>query len=184
MQSFGNPRLDPDEANLKRLYKAENYAGMLKVVKDHLRMPVRLTLGLHNNDDEGPRGAPAWLQRMGEVPLYGTQALGEYRAIVYIRRSFISRTYFEALVLVMAHEISHLVLHSTRHSLRNREEAVDLTAMLLGYRSFYVWHTGASLRGGAIGWALTWLNDSFRDRPRYGYLSFDEIRYAARLMQT
>jgi len=38
----------------------------------------------------------------------------------------------------IAHELSHIVLSEIGHPLADSEEAVDLTAMLLGYRDIYV----------------------------------------------
>lgn len=196
-QSLGDPRRGPNEAELKRLYEAKSYAGMLGVIKDHLRMPVRLRLGLHNNDDVGPKTS-VWLERVGEVPLYGTRALEEYRATVFVRRSFIRREPFEVVVLAMAHEISHLVLDAIRHPLKRQEETVDLAAMLLGYRSFYLRHADdEGTRARSMFDAMESLRDLLADLGskrtskdssgvayRYSYLTFEEIRYAARLMQT
>lgn len=140
-QSLGEPRPLADAAELERLYKAKDYSGMLRSVKEKLRLPVRLRLGLTNSG--GPVGrsgreVPAWVEHTTPTPMYGTQAFEQHRVTVFIRRTFIADVPFGVIVVAMAHELCHVVLDALGHPLCNQEEAVDLTAMLLGYRAFYL----------------------------------------------
>ena len=57
---------------------------------------------------------------------------------MFIKKSFLDEDRFEQVVMAIAHELSHIVLHGLNHPLRECEVAVDLTAMILGYRDFYL----------------------------------------------
>jgi hypothetical protein len=54
------------------------------------------------------------------------------------------------VAIAIAHELSHVVLDSIRHPLFREEKAVDLTAMLLGFRRLYL--SGAHTEKGQIGY--------------------------------
>jgi len=72
------------------------------------------------------------------MPLYGTRAFQDQTLTMYIRKSFIEKAPFGAFVTAASHELSHVVLKAVNSPLYSREEAVDLTAMLLGYRHFFL----------------------------------------------
>jgi len=86
---------------------------------------------------DGPhKNAPAWVQLPFDMPEFGSTAFKKMKIKMYFRKSFFEQAYDEAAVAV-AHEFSHVVLKSTRHPLRKCERAVDLTAMLLGFRRLF-----------------------------------------------
>ena len=90
---------------------------------------------------------------------------------VYLRKSFLQRAPFETVVMGLAHEFCHLVLDSTGNPLRRSEVAVDLTAMLLGFRDFFV-----------TGCTYCYSVEGEEYREMVGYLSRDELLYAAQAM--
>jgi hypothetical protein len=93
---------------------------------------------------------------------------------------------FEKVVMAIAHELSHVVLDAVGHRLRECEEAVDLTAMLLGYRDVYL----AGSEYLEVRPASAWESFRLSLRSRFlgvqtrtfqslGYLTPEEVRYAA-----
>jgi hypothetical protein len=112
------------------------------------------------------------------MPLYGTREFEQTEVMMYLRKSFLRDGFFESTVLAIAHELCHIVLDGIAHPLRRSEEAVDLTAMLLGFRDFYV--TGCHITRRAPR-QMTELHVSYTisTELRCGYLSPEEVKYAA-----
>jgi hypothetical protein len=81
------------------------------------------------------KGAPAWISVPKEMPAYGTKAFKDMRLDLHLRRSLLQRSSHDRIAIAIAHELSHVVLDSIHHPLRGCEKAVDLTAMLLGFRA-------------------------------------------------
>ena len=61
-------------------------------------------------------------------------------------RSFLEQRPFDEVSIGIAHELSHLVLDSIKHPLRHCEKAVDLTAMMLGFRRLFATGTYKEIR--------------------------------------
>jgi hypothetical protein len=193
-RSLGEPRPPADARELECLFEARDYAGMLRSVKAKLRLNMRLWLGLANSG--GPisrsgRPAPAWVEGTTPMPMYGTRAFEQHQVTVFIRKTFIADVPFGVIVIAMAHELCYVVLDAIGHPLREQEEAVDLTAMLLGYRDFYLKYASSvssktdwdGFFGAIMAGKLPVLTTETTEY-RFGYLSSEEIRLAARLMRT
>ena len=154
---------------LRSLFAQSRFTDMAKLVRDSLNLNMRLRVGLVNS---GGPDAPAWIQRPVPMPSFGTHAFRETVVTMFLRKSFLVGHAFEAIVCAMAHEQAHIVLFCTNHSLQDSEEAVDLTAMMLGYRDFYRLSSRTEITG-----------DYIREK-NYGYLSPEEVTYAANIMST
>jgi hypothetical protein len=164
-------------------YNRRNYNAMVGHAKSHLRLDLGIRLGMVNSG--GPQGdssVPAWVEMPvdEEMPLMGTQMFRSLQVTMYLRKSHLQKCDFEATVCTIAHELCHIVLNGARHPLRTQEEAVDLTAMLMGFRDFYV--TGAhSLRD--ISTAEERLTGTTKYlQTQHGYLSREEVGHAATYM--
>src|SRR3989344_2146748 len=134
INSLGQPRPEADACELERLHKAGELAKMLGAIRDKLNLNMRLRLARVN---VGGLDAPMWIEVPKPMPGFGTRAFRNASVTVYIRKTFITRAPYGAMVVGMAHELSHVVLEALRHPLRNQEEAVDLAAMLLGFRDIF-----------------------------------------------
>jgi hypothetical protein len=75
---------------------------------------------------------------LAKMPPYGSKEFREMRVDMYLRRSFLEESEYDHIAIVIAHELSHLILNSIAHPLQYCEKAVDLTAMLLGFRHLYI----------------------------------------------
>lgn len=85
----------------------------------------------------------------------------------YVRKEFIQRAPCGTLVLALSHELSHIALRAIGHSLLAVEEAVDLTAMFLGFKDYFIKYS---------------IYESDTSTFRIGYLTREEYVYAASLM--
>lgn len=168
--SLGPMRPPIEEEALQEAYDSKNYHEMVRLIKTHCRIGLRLRLGLVNH---GSGNIPAWVARPKHLPFTGTPEYQQTQVDLYLRKSFLSRCDFEQVVLAISHEMSHLVLDSLRHKLRHTEEAVDLTAMMLGFRDFYV--TGCKQIFGLS-------SGEERVVRSLGYLTLEEVNHAARYM--
>jgi hypothetical protein len=174
-EALGGGRPPVARKQLWVMYSEKNYTGIVKFVRDSMNLDLRIRVGLSNVDSRTQ--APAWVQMPSPMPPLGTPAFKQTLATVFLSKSFLSRANFDQVVLAVAHEISHIVLNSTNHPLRDQETAVDLTAMLLGYRDFYV--------GGceSVRIERRWFSRiETHAHQRYGYLTPDEVRYADRIL--
>ncbi len=136
--SLGPIKAPVAEEKLRIMYDARDYAGMIGHIKSVLRLDMGVVLGLVNRG--GPKekpNSPAWIEKPQVMPPYGTSAFRQVTVTLYLRKSFVEGS-FDETVLAIAHEFSHIVLDAICHPLRQEEEAVDLTAMLLGFRDFYI----------------------------------------------
>jgi hypothetical protein len=134
--SLGNGRPTVSRKQLRSFFAAKDYAGMVKFIRDSMNLDVRLRLGVANGG--GPPNAIAWIPLPPRLPSFGSREFRAWKFTVFIRKSFLDEGRFEQVVMAIAHELSHVVLHGLNHPLRECEVAVDLTAMLLGYRDFYL----------------------------------------------
>jgi hypothetical protein len=127
-------------AALKSLHKAHDYKGMVKLIKRAMNIEDVTFLVIWVPEGAEKTGkhkdAAAWVETPVPMPSYGTKEFRELTIKMYFRKEFFEQAYDQAGV-VIAHEFSHVVLESIRHPLRRCEKVVDLTAMLLGFRSLY-----------------------------------------------
>lgn len=121
--------------DLKRLHRKEDYEGMVRLIRNVMNLDVRLRIGWVNSG--GPEEAPAWVSVPPEMPRYGSKEFKDATILLFIRKSFLERSTYAQATIVIAHELSHIVLDSIQHPLRENEKAVDLTAMLLGFSALY-----------------------------------------------
>ncbi len=132
---LGPQPLPVDEAMLRKQFEEKDYTGMFKAIKEQMVLLLQLRIGFVNKG--GPEGVPAWIQGKLSYPIYGTPEYKRTKETIFIRKSFLAQAQFPSVVYAMAHELSHVLLGSLQHQLRNDEVAADLTVLLCGYGSFY-----------------------------------------------
>ena len=79
----------------------------------------------------GVEGITAQVSIPSYLPLYGTSGLQGFPISVKISDNCLR--YPETFAAIMAHELSHIVLHSLQHKEKDNEFYTDLTAMILGF---------------------------------------------------
>ncbi len=167
------PRAAPiDSEPLYRLHAAGDYEGMLRFIRTAMNLEVRLRVGWVTSG--GPKdkpNAPAWIELPAQMPHYGSAAFKNLTLTVFFRKSFLAARGYDEVAVAIAHELSHIVLDAIGHPLRREEKAVDLTAMLLGFRRLY---RSACHKERRFGDFTLW--------RRLGYLTPDEVARANRLL--
>jgi hypothetical protein len=134
------PRVSPiPEDALRSLHAAQDYKGFVAFIKKTMKIECRLIVAWVNSGaSKGMEEAPAWIRTPDPMPIYGTKAFRELTLTMFLRKSKLEQWSYDQMAIVVAHELSHVVLNSIGHPLRGCEKAVDLTAMVLGFRRLYV----------------------------------------------
>jgi hypothetical protein len=160
---------------LEVLHAARDYKGMVRLIKRAMNVETDIRVVWVSEGEAGDasfRNSPAWIKLLKEMPPYGSEAFRQLRIDIFLRKSFLDQSQFDEISMCIAHELSHLVLESIGHPLRECEKAVDLTAMMLGFHKLFVTGTHKEMR----------LNNRIEIRE-LGYLTLEEVREAARIIE-
>lgn len=111
------------EINLSYVSKNYKLSGDSKFESRHLAKTDYAGRGIE--------GISAQIAIPNNLPLFGTSGLKSFPIDVRISENF--KEYPETFIAVMAHELSHIVLHSLWHKEKDNEFCTDLTAMILGF---------------------------------------------------
>lgn len=83
----------------------------------------------------GDEGITAQVTIPGNLPFYGSSLLDGYVINVKISANCIEHPV--AFAMIMAHELSHVLLHSLSHPQKQNEFYTDLTAIMLGFKDVF-----------------------------------------------
>lgn len=147
---------------LKALYRARDYEGMVRFVRTSMNVEVRLLVGWVDSGGKEMAQAPAWIEMPVNMPYYGTPEFKKLSIKMFVRREFL-RDGYDRVAIAIAHELSHVVLESIHHPLRKEEKVVDLTAMLLGFSRLY-------------------MTAAHTETSKLGYLTPSELEAAGRIL--
>jgi len=121
--------------------RARNMKGCTERIANYLGLPIVVNLshvpfestGLARPDHagRGVEGITAQVSIPSYLPFYGTPGLDNFPISVRISDNCLQ--YPITFAAILAHELSHIVLHSLWHKEKNNEVYVDLTAMILGF---------------------------------------------------
>ena len=121
---------------LELLYAEQDFAGMLGWIKNSLKLDLKVGLRIVSRPEAS--APPMWIEIPKPTPMYGSKEFRNMRVVVSARKDLLDTKPFTWIVAGFAHELCHVVLFSIGHPLQHDEKAVDLTAMILGYREFVV----------------------------------------------
>lgn len=148
-----------DDLLLEKLFHDKNYAGMVDQMRRHMKIVCGLSLKCIATRPDN-KGAPAWVISPPYFPPYGSQLQKNMKIEIFFYKEALNSYY--KFIVMMAHELSHIVLKSIDHALKRNEEAVDITAIILGFGKYYeLGHTTFNENGCL----------------ETGYLHFDELMY-------
>jgi hypothetical protein len=157
---------------LRTLHTAQDYKGMVQLIKQAMNIADVTFLVFWVNENEKHKNKekndPAWILLPvlpDRLPFYGTKEFRETSLKIFFRKSFLRTLAYDQVAIIIAHELSHVVLDSIRHPLFREEEAVDLTAMMLGFRKLYS-------------------SAAHTDTGRIGYLTQAEVHIANKHIET
>lgn len=132
------------------------------------------SLSKTNHSKRGVEGITAQVEIPQYLPLFGSSELEHYQIKIKISEDLINDP--SAFIPVIAHELSHVVLHSLRFTEKDNEYYTDLTAMILGFSDIMkdARNLVTDIETKQIGNQLL----TNIQRVRYGYLSNDLFDYA------
>jgi len=119
--------------------------------------------------DQGMTGIAAQVSIPNDLPFYWNPLLKNFPINVKVNENCNAQS--ETFVAVMAHELSHLILHSLKHPQRDNELFTDLIAMILGFSTIIE-------KGRKVQRALQYGNIIETKTTTYGYLSDDQFQFA------
>lgn len=169
---------ETDVTDLLSLIERDDIQGCVEGLARRLGLPIRVQLKLVRAGSAGFQSTAmskggaqdggaisAQVVVPQDLPFFGTSALVNYPI-----QFFISDNCCEcpgAFVAVMAHELSHVLLHSVRHPEQESELHTDLVPLLLGFRHA-IMHGRKVLRNSSNGTVTT----------TYGYLTDAQVHFA------
>ena len=107
------------------------------------------------------------------MPLFGSPEFNKLTVPIHFRNSITAK--FETFVYVIAHELSHIVLHSTKNPLRNSEIATDLFVMNRGFSDV--------MAKGRKHFKITWTQETLYSIDKFGYLSDSNFEMAQKYIK-
>ena len=155
----------------------------IEKIANHLGLPIAVNLIISESFDsrdlvttndagQGAEGITAQVSIPSDLPFYGSSALQGFPIQVKVTGE--CRRYPHAFIAAVAHELSHIVLHSLWHREKSNEIYTDLTAMLLGF--------ALVMRKGRYTVETTQIGVACEQTTttRFGYLADDQFRFAFR----
>jgi hypothetical protein len=170
---FGPARPPYPPGSLERLHAAGDISGMVSELKSYFNLEMQFRVGRVSSG--GLKGHDMWVKMPLLMPPRHTALSRNLTIDIMVRRTFLQRAPAEVFVVTLAHEFGHVMLNSCYHEFREEERVVDLTAMHLGFRDYFVQYSEYDDYV-STPWA------DYRVAGEMGYLSAQEREYAARLI--
>jgi hypothetical protein len=178
-----------DDCELITLVRSKKIKECIQGIARYLGLPIEIILSyvpkgyrsdrknnfqsshLSRTDAEGRgiEGITAQVSIPNNLPMFGTARLEKFPISVKVSENCTEN--ISTFITVMAHELSHVVLHSLRHPEKDNEVYTDVTAMLLGFANV--------MNRGRKDVATTTEGNSTKTRTTtYGYLSDEQFSFA------
>ena len=164
-----------------RLLRNNKTKECIEKIANHLGLPITVNLIISDSfessslvatDDTGraAEGITAQVSIPSDLPFYSSSALQGFPIQVKVGGN--CQRYPYAFVAIMAHELSHIALHSLWHREKNNEIYTDLAAMLLGF--------AVVMRMGryAVETTQIGLGREQTTTTRFGYLADEQFEFA------
>ena len=178
---------EPVSANfLGRLHAAGQLESLIAAIAKEMKLPVAFKLSVISKDTRfqshylartdrsgrGMEGIEAQVAVPSNLPLFGSAELRRYPISVLITPAFRTATP-ETAITILAHELSHILLHSLRHPERDSEVFTDLVPIVLGFAEIVQ-------RGRTVS-SVTYDGEvTHTTTTTYGYLSDADFSFALR----
>lgn len=122
----------------------------------------------------GSGGITAQVSIPSNLPLYGTPSMVNFP--INVRLSEGCAEYPATLISIIAHELSHIILHSMWHKEKDNEFYTDLTAMIFGFAK--IMETGRKVIEKSTSAEHGLSTSTTTTTTTYGYLSDDNFDFA------
>lgn len=141
-----------DDAKLYPLVHSRKYKECIKEIALYLGLPIEVNVSyvpsgyssdnadgfqskhlVKTGEDGGVAGITADVQIPQNLPFYGSAGMINFPINVRLSENCSENP--ASFIAVLAHELSHIVLHSIWHTEKSNEFYTDLTGMMLGFAS-------------------------------------------------
>lgn len=160
-----------NEQGLKIQFEHKLYAECVLSVMQYFKLMNKVKVRCFADHLYPCKNSFARVHIPGVVPIYGTDQFRQIKIDVDMKES--AKSHFYAFIRSLSHELAHIILHSTKHSLYKSEVATDLCILVFGFSDF--------VRKGSV-YKLTKGENSYRGL--IGYLDEDQIRHATRYIES
>ena len=186
-----------DQDNLYYLIHTKEIKGCIKSIALSLGLPIEVNLSYVSNDykqgstdgfsstdlvktnhqGRGEGGITAQVSIPSYLPFYGTQGMVNFPINVRVSKNCTENP--ASFISIIAHELSHIVLHSMQHKQKENEFYTDLTAMIMGFAGImrigrkYIKTTSSTSYG-----FLSSQTTTHTQTTTYGYLSDNNFDFA------
>jgi hypothetical protein len=141
IETFGMPKKDVNENDLRVLFENKDYKTLVLVLSDLAGLRIKKLKVIQERDLSHARS----LNEDGEVrgyvampkvpPTYGTDEYYHYPWTIHLLESV--KDNFDDFIYSMVHEMSHILLYSHQHVRLKSEEATDLMIIMLGFGKIF-----------------------------------------------
>jgi len=174
-------------SSLRKLFNRKKIKECIKAIANYLGLPVEINLfyvesyySSSNKRDQGftsqqlsktdymgkgIEGITAQVSIPSQLPLYGTASFVNFPINVRISKNITD--YPDTFMALMAHELSHILLHSLQCSGQHNEIYTDIVPMLLGFNEIM-----------RLGRKTIKTSYPFTETTTYGYLSDEQFDFA------
>lgn len=173
-RTFQNHQID--NKLLENCFNDGKYAHIISIMRKHMSIFCKLSVKYISrelsSEEINKIIAPAYVDLPEYFPPYGSQQNNLKIQLTFYKD--LMGTYFR-FVTMMAHELSHVLLHSINHPLKQSEEATDITALIFGFGRCY-----------ELGHTIYSEGNSYCKLKHYSVissLSFEEVIYALSLIE-
>ncbi len=153
------------EKALKILFETNLFGECVLGIMRKMGLSNKVKVICYSNEKYPRPGSAAYIDLPVNMPLFGSKQFKEILIPVCIKKEI---TYnYDTFVITIAHELAHIVLHSTKSKLRMSEVATDLFVLLSGFQ-----------RNVIKGRKVITENEHEIVTSTYGYLTDDNFSYA------
>lgn len=180
--------------NIFSLTKSDKVKDAMKLIARQLNLPIDINITNVPNDyraqngnnqfhsthlvkvrrhDSGSEGITAQVSIPSNLPFYGSSSLNGYPINVKVSENCTEHPV--VFSMIMAHELSHILLHSLNHAQKDNEFYTDLTAIMLGFQTIFQNGRKITTTEEDSGFLSTTVRTT---TTTYGYLSDKQFKFA------
>ncbi len=182
------------DENIFSLIKNDKIKDAIKLIAHQLGLPIDINITnvpndykSQNSDNQfhsthlakvhrcgsGNEGIIAQVTIPGSVPFYGSSALNGYPINVKISDNCTEHPV--AFAMIMAHELSHVLLYSLNHLKKENEFYTDLTAIMQGFQNIF--QNGREITKTDVEYGFV-STTTKTQTTTYGYLNDNQFNFA------
>lgn len=159
-----------NSSHFEDLFNKKKYAELISEMKRHMGIFCKLSVKYISTDvSEGK--SPAYVLLPDFFPAFGSTTYTNMTISLVFYADLLKS--FHKFSMMIAHELSHVVLHSINHPLKKSEEATDIAAMILGFSREY-----------ELGHTTFFETETRKILFKVGYLTFEEVIYVLSIIES